>query len=439
MNFFQKIIRIAIRDKVSKEIIWSLLAKLIALLLILAINIILARYLGTNSFGIYNIFLSVINIILVLVTFGIDISASRLIAKYNRERETVQYIVNAAIQYRVAILFAFLGIIYFSTGKISDFYQIEKLDILLRIAVIFIFFKSLISLIRVLYQGFHRLKYLAIISFLEHFLALFAIIVVILFLENSGLVEIVQGLSIGSLIAFIIILTIFVRYLKQKRQEQKVVSKRLFDRRKIKKELFLYAKPLYLISLMVIVAGELDVLMLAKYVDSSEVSFYSIPKQLVQYLPIFSLSVGLGIAPLYSRLNKNNHAKLKNIFYRSIKFTCILYFLLILPLIFFFEKIIFFFYGVDYLNAVKIFYYFIPYLFYVFFFGITSQVLDYMGLAKKRAIILASCVLLNFILNLLLIPAYRGVGAAISYSVSYLPYLLFSFHFIIKEFSKYKQ
>ena len=125
---------------------------------------------------------------------------------------------------------------------------------------------------------------------------------------------------------------------------------------------------------------------------------------------------------------------LMKIFYKSIKSVFIMYFLPLLLLIVFFRQFIALFYSNEYFKAAEIFYYLTPYLFYAIFLGVTGQVLDYLGLAKKRAAILTICVLLNFSLNLILIPIYQTIGAAISFSVSYLPYFLGSFYFILKKF-----
>ena len=84
-DFFQAIVKFIIGNKVVKETSWSLLARIIAIALIFTTNIILARYLGPDKFGIYNIFLSVINVVLVIVALGLDFSASRMIAKYSNE------------------------------------------------------------------------------------------------------------------------------------------------------------------------------------------------------------------------------------------------------------------------------------------------------------------------------------------------------------------
>ncbi|MFH1848549.1 MAG: polysaccharide biosynthesis C-terminal domain-containing protein, partial [Candidatus Omnitrophota bacterium] len=52
-----------------------------------------------------------------------------------------------------------------------------------------------------------------------------------------------------------------------------------------------------------------------------------------------------------------------------------------------------------------------------------SSLLDYQGLARKRAVALSFSTALNIALNFVLIPRYGAAGAAIATTVSYLPYL----------------
>ena len=124
-EFFQAIVRSVIKNKVVKETSWSLLARIIAITLIFTTNIILARFLGPDKFGIYNVFLSMINVVLVIVALGLDFSASRMIAKYSNKLKLIRYVINVVVRCQIISLIIFLTAFYFLIGSISNFYGIE--------------------------------------------------------------------------------------------------------------------------------------------------------------------------------------------------------------------------------------------------------------------------------------------------------------------------
>ena len=79
-------------------------------------------------------------------------------------------------------------------------------------------------------------------------------------------------------------------------------------------------------------------------------------------------------------------------------------------------------YGAEYSEAGEILKYLVPY--YVMY-GISSffaTFLDFQGKAKTRSICYCTVVMLNFILNLLLIPKFGAIGAAVATSLSLVPY-----------------
>ena len=83
-----------------------------------------------------------------------------------------------------------------------------------------------------------------------------------------------------------------------------------------------------------------------------------------------------------------------------------------------------FIFGTQYQNAIQIFQYLLPYSFIYSFSIVLSAFLTYQGLAKKRVKNLIFSTILNITLNYILIPKYGAIGAAISTSISYFPYVL---------------
>jgi len=155
-----------------------------------------------------------------------------------------------------------------------------------------------------------------------------------------------------------------------------------------------------------------------------EVGIYAIPKQIVTKLPHISYAVAMGTMPLFAKINRENHGELKALFRKLVGYNGLFFLAVAIGIVLtapFFVPLLF---GVEYSGSILPLQILTGYLMVFTVSVFFNQFLDYQGYAKNRAINLVISLIVNFCLNLWLIPKYGAIGAAFSTSVSYIPYLL---------------
>jgi O-antigen/teichoic acid export membrane protein len=188
--------------------------------------------------------------------------------------------------------------------------------------------------------------------------------------------------------------------------------------------IFRYSLPLFLISIGFLVLTEVDTLMLGLLASDFEVGQFAIAKQLANKLPQFALALSMGTMPGFARLTPDNLAAMRTKFNGVLRLNGLAFIpggiLLILlapwliPLVF----------GPEYGGAVLPLQILTVWLVLTSFNMFFNALLDYQGRASRRARNFLLTIVLTVGLNLVLIPRFGAVGAAVSTTVSFAPYVI---------------
>jgi O-antigen/teichoic acid export membrane protein len=131
----------------------------------------------------------------------------------------------------------------------------------------------------------------------------------------------------------------------------------------------------------------------------------------------------MGTMPIFAKLDTDNKDRLKGLFYRLLRLNTLIYSIISIIIVIFSYYFIPLIYGDEYFASVLPLQILTIFLICITFAIFLSLLLDYQGLAKKRAFYLSIVMMLGITLNFILIPAYGAVGAAIATSLSFLPYI----------------
>lgn len=177
-------------------------------------------------------------------------------------------------------------------------------------------------------------------------------------------------------------------------------------------------------SLIFFLLLSVDVFLLKKYYGDAVVAYYSLAIKLMTFMSMVIISFGINtstkIAELYE-LKKME--ELAEVIKRSNRLIFIINFMGGLVLILFSETILKIF-GADYILAKKALKLLVISQIIASFFGVTPM---YMNMTKKQVafkIIMFLALFMNIILNIILIPRYEMLGAAISFSVTNIFWIL---------------
>ncbi|MFA5054965.1 MAG: flippase [Dehalococcoidia bacterium] len=408
--------------KLIKETAWSFLAQGSAFIFFIGLNLFLARYLGPDRFGEWSFFFSILSIVLLVSYLGINASARKFIAQHNETAE-LKAVLRSSVKLRVILSLVFALVMLSLSKPLAVWLDRPSFEVLFYAAAPLVFFASLVEYLKNAFQGLHRLKYDFYINLSEYGLKLLLAVCFLLILNE------IIGLVFAFNLAFIVTTVLGFYFLYRHFYKNRPDSGTDYTR-----QLLQYSLPLFVISIGFLIATEIDTVMIGILSTDYEVGIYAVAKQIIIKLPHIALVISLGTMPLFAKLNQDNKEYLKALFYRLLKINTVIFgsiIILILAAGWYFIPLIF---GAEYKDSVLPLVILIPYLIIYSYSIFLSSFLDYRGKARKRAINLIIALLLNLGLNLVLIPRYGAVGAAIATSVSYFPYLVLNWLEVRKSF-----
>ncbi len=401
--------------KVLKETIWSFLSKGISMLLFVILNVILARSLEVEEFGLWTIFFSVMTIVFSITNLGVNDSTRRFVAQYNKE-ELLKNVIKSSLKLR--LLFSLVGTVLFLAfyRQIAVFLNRLELQELFLCGLPLIFLSNFVEYFKSVFMGLHMIKYNFFLNLTEYMLKL--ILVLVFFLHANSITSIINSfivsLGIGVGLGFCLLSSRF--------QKKTGKNKERFEIKILK-----YSLPFIVINIGFLTLTEISSVMIGMYSSNTEVGIYGVAKNLVVKLVHISLAIAAGTMPIFAKLNEDNKTELKKFFYKILRYNMLLYLLISLVLIFSSPYFIPILFGKEYELSVLPLQILTIYLFGYSVSVILSTFLDYIGKAKIRAINILLTIVINIILNIILIPRYGAIGAAIATSSSYLPYVVINY------------
>ncbi len=178
--------------------------------------------------------------------------------------------------------------------------------------------------------------------------------------------------------------------------------------------------PFLLISGLQIINSSADILMLGILRGAAETGVYAVAVRISNLILFFLVSVGITASPMIAGLYaKNEINKLQRLLTNSAK----LVFLITIPiaaLAIVYSNFILGMFGEDFIVARSPLIILCAGLAITSFFGISGHLALMIGIEKEIATIIALSSVLNITLNLLLIPKYGAIGAAIANTTSFM-------------------
>lgn len=408
--------RIKFKNKLFKETSWSFAAKGTAFLLFFLLNVYLARTLGVEKFGTWSFFFSMLTIVLLFSYFGINASARKYVAQYNKTRE-LNNVLKSSIKLRLIFSLVFTILLLLIHKPLAITIGRPEFASLFLLSAPLVLLAGLVEFLKDAFMGLHRIKYNFIVNLLEYGLKL--LLVVILLTFSLELFNIINSFIIASFITSLIgLYLLYTNFYKKNKSHGK---------NDFTIEILRYSIPLFFISVGFLIATEVDTLMLGLLTTDAEVGIYAVAKQIIIKLPHISLAIAMGTMPVFAKLNKDNKEELKKLFYKLLKTNALIFSTIALGIVFFSWFFVPLIFGIEYSASVLPLQILTVYLVCFSFSVFLSSFLDYRGLAQKRAINLSITMVLNIILNFILIPTYGAIGAAAATSISYLPYILLNY------------
>ncbi|MFO8109071.1 MAG: flippase [Thermoplasmata archaeon] len=381
-------------------------------------RIVIARFYTPDHYGQFNLFLTFLTIFAYIGMLGLTNGISRFIGYYTGtgEAKKIKEVEGWGLLLGAMSGIFFGAFLFLTAPLLAPLFSDDALFVdYLRIAAVTIPFYVILRSILSIFRGHQRTKENILFYSFGRNTA---------FLSLTVLVGIFSLPLIGvmwSMFTAVVLMAVISYLYYLKNQKSLLSSSGSFSfTPSIGKKILLFSLPLVLVDLMHQVMGWADTLMIGIYLTEDAVGFYNVAKPLSVFI-----SAGLSITifiytPLVSGLYARKKFQENHVIFSVLtKWVCFL----TLPfamILFLYSKEIIFIFGSEYLPAI------IPLQILVIFYFINNLMgpngATLTAYGKTKFLMYATCLAagMNIGLNILLIPIYGIIGAAVATGISVL-------------------
>ena len=369
----------------------------------------LARWVGPEFLGIYSIANSIMLISEVFAKMGLETGIMRFISRLNPEldKEKINLLIGSSLKMVSVFSLSIMIILIISSGTIVDNY-FNGQSLLKPVLIIFaiaIPFNALIQISAFATQGFKRLKYKTIVTqFLNPTILLLSMVFCYWFMskEYTIMIPILTTGVIGFLFMIIVL-----KKVSGFKNNQILESK-------INYELLKFSYPLMFVTILQTLMHWMDILMLGYFTNPLTVGLYHPAARTAGLLQALLLSFLSIYAPLAAQFySQGDKFKLSNTYQLVNRWLLIFAIPISAVFILFPEKVLLLF-GSQYLESSQVLVLLTIATFTQAILGAAGPTLSMSGHTKLVLFNSIGTFILNFGLNIWLIPIYGILGAAIA-------------------------
>ena len=390
-------------------------SEVISKLLQLFIFIYLARALGKESFGVFSFAVAFSLLIVIIADFGLSTFLIREISR--NKKAASKYLSNAFVSkiflalITIAAAYAFLNVMGYS----------GEMRLVAYIMLSFAILQSFTDLYYSIFRAFERMHYDAFIKVLRMLILVGIIFYAIR--NNFNIITASLAFPITELVVFIItVILVYTRFIKPGFGFDLKFSKDI-----LKKSSFFCLSIAFAGMFMYI-----DAIMLSKLRSSAEVGIYVAASNIILALIFVPMMYANAIYPVISRLFMSSKKSLKFAYEKSLKYMIIIGLGVSAGVYALSDKITLLLYGKEYAATSVVLAILAWYLFLRFANVISGFTLSSINRQGSRVFSQGMAALTNVILNLVLIPAYGFIGAAVATLITEIIFFSAYMSFIFK-------
>lgn len=406
---------------------YSIISWLVPIIIMFVSVPIFMKHLGTNMYGVY-ILLNNIVYFISLINFGTADSVLKYVSELKKdESRGISDILNTSLSVNLITSLLFLIIvIIFRKFIIVRFLKLTvnsyNVGILVTSALVFVvnfLSNNFISF----FKGLQIFKVNMILTILNNIVLNVGLILLVVFgIKLNGIFLYTLLIAIINLFIYIILIKKFVPQFKIRPSINKDILLRIFN----------FSKFSFLNGFCSLITANSDKLFIGYFFNSTLVAYYTIPSNLSMKLQNFFSSALNVVFPKVSELYKTkNYKKLKTYYYKLFKFVFLILILICVPACVYSYKLLLFWVGKE--TADKCFKILIISFIAYAFLSLNALPFYYfngLGMPKFNFICGLIAAASALIFNMILIPKFDMLGAAISTLISCVACSLYSIYII---------
>ncbi|MBS3082035.1 flippase [Candidatus Pacearchaeota archaeon] len=384
-------------------------------------KIIIARYFGAETYGLFTLAVILISVTSSIATLGLGEGLVRYVSFY-RGRKRFGHIRKLVSSSRNLFLLASLVcmglLIVFAPTLSEKVFHEEKFSGLLIGMAIAIPFIALSNLYLGILKGFERIRAYSTLVNIYQNTARFVFIGLLVLIGIGAI-----AISISYVLMFIGLFILSRHYAKK--DLNKMPSSKIPEYNKIMPGVLAYAWPLIFVGVLYSVFYWIDSLFLGYFLDAKTVGLYSAA---VTIISLFGIAPDLFMQllfPLISfKFSEGKKEIIRNLTQQVVKWIYLLNIPLFLLLFLFSEQWLWLLFGGEFLIAGNILKILCFGAIFSSLVGVSTSLISISGKTKLVLKDFLAFTIINILMNLLLVPSYGMVGAAIATTITQLFFAL---------------
>jgi O-antigen/teichoic acid export membrane protein len=397
------------------------------------VRVFLARTLTPYDYG---LFYAIFTFVAFFFAFA-DLGTLNALVKFVSDFIAKKDFMNVArtIKIIATIVFACSGtlailIIAFSQYLAESYFQDPSARIILISFAAYVIFRTTGTLIRNLLKSHQKFLAFSLLEPLKNTLIFVLLVIGVYFFKGAALP------TFAYIFSWIITDLVFGIYLLNRQRKSSKFS--IKKKSPLFKKIMTFAIPVLFFSMGARIISYLDTLILTKITTLEQVGIYNVVLPSALVLATVSVGIISVMFPMTAKLfAKKEFKKILSGIEIAYKYSWLIFLPIVLSLILSAKEFIVFFFGDFYGSGEIAFMILLGGVFIFMFANLNFAVLNGIGKPKVSMYSYLVALVVNVVLNLILIPKYGFVGAAIATAVSYLVLFIMSFTFVRKYLGKW--
>jgi len=409
-----------IPQKIAKETTISMFSMGVGSVFRYFFVMILARWVGPAYLGVFSLATAIMRLTEVIAKAGLDVGVLKYVSEKigENKNDEIRGIISSSIKMGMILsLFVSIMLIVFSRWlAISLFSSTELLRTVLICNAIAIPFSVSMIIIASATQAFKLLKYKSFV--INIFVPLISLLSMIIGLQISNEVAISIPILFSSISGCVLIAFFLSKLIKKNISPYAKINLIKLIRSEFSVELLKFSYPLMFVTIIGTAMHWMDIYMLGFFYDNTTVGMYHPPARTAGLMRMILIAFMGIFSPILTELYSNNDRKgMVHVYHLVVRWIMTLALPLFLLIILFPKKVMFLF-GPQFQESYMILSILTTAVLIQTFIGIGGPTLTMTGYPKINFFNSIFILLINFALNIYLIPIYKGVGAAIATLIS---------------------
>ena len=383
--------------------------------------------LDPGGYGLLFLVISIIGVAQLFGDLGLARSAARYLAEFKEsDPSQVPHVLSIALRYRLVLIGGTVLAIVLARDVIASTLGEPSIGTLLLVGTGLLAFRSLHTFNTVAFQGFNAVEYSAVVNIVNYLgrLALVVGFVALGWGVAGALLGYVVGAAIAAILGLALLYTKFYRGYDASDAPEAGLRRRILE----------YSVPLTVSRSAGIIAARIDTILIGFFMTPVAVGFYTLGKQISEFVLAPAGSIGFAVSPTFGEDKANDELeRAARLYETTVQYVLLLYVPATIGILVIAEPAILLVFGQEYAGAVPVIRVLAFFVLVQSITLVTTDVLDFLGRARTRAIAKGISSIANFGLNIALIPIYGVAGAAAATVVTYSAYALANLYIVHSE------